>query len=505
MRFTPLLVLLVGCTVGLVDETKPIEAYDTAVADTAEDVDAEETDTEDSGPDIDENAENPWNGECGDNLDNDGDGKVDCNDPDCVAAPECNQSADGDTDGDGFKDDVDCDPYNPYVNPGAQEVDNNGIDDDCDGVVDSGTSTGGGGTGGGGNPQTGTVCSDTCTDGFGNILYGANDGTCQDGGFGDFISLGLGMSACAFGTDCSDCGVRVDADGDFHEDDPLGLGLALYSDCDDSDPTINSSATDIPGDGIDQDCDGSDASTGGGGSSTPTTESDCSDGVDEDQDGLTDCDDLDCLSDPACQSSGGSGGSGGSTGGCSSTEVEDCNGNCAPAYWVGDGSCDDGAYNYSGNQIDLDCALHNYDDGDCAGSTGGTETDCSDGQDDDQDGFIDCNDSDCSTDPACQNSSSNCGANEIEDCNGICLPAGWFGDGICDHNPNPSTTSTYGNYSLMCSALNWDDGDCPNNNTCATGEIIDCNGNCTSESTLGTGTCDAEFDCQTWFYDNNDC
>ncbi len=138
MKLTSLLVVLIGlgtgCTVGLVDETKPIEAMDTAIADTAEDVDTE--DTEDSGPDIDENSENPWNGECGDNLDNDGDGKVDCNDPDCVAAPECNQSADGDTDGDGYRDDIDCDPYNPYVNPGATEVDNNGIDDDNNGLVD---------------------------------------------------------------------------------------------------------------------------------------------------------------------------------------------------------------------------------------------------------------------------------------------------------------------------------------------------------------------------------
>ena len=82
----------------------------------------------------------------------------------------------------------------------------------------------------------------------------------------------LGSAACAFGTDCSDCGVRVDADGDFHEDDPLGLGLALYSDCNDADPTINSSAYDVPDDGIDQDCDGSDASSSsGGGSSTPSS------------------------------------------------------------------------------------------------------------------------------------------------------------------------------------------------------------------------------------------
>jgi hypothetical protein len=481
MRFIPLVVML-GCTVGLVDETKPIVAEDTAVTDTAEDTDTTDTeDTEDSGPDIDENSENPYNGECGDNRDNDGDGRVDCNDSDCASAPECNQSADGDTDGDGFKDDVDCDPYNPYVNPGASEIDNNGIDDDCDGVVDSGnTGSGGNGGSGGGNPTPGTVCSDTCTDGFGNILYGANDGTCQDGGFGDGIALITGVAACAFGTDCSDCGIRTDADGDFHEDDPLGLGLALYADCDDTDPTINSSATDIPGDGIDQDCDGSDASTGGGGgTTTPSSESDCSDGVDEDQDGLTDCDDSDCASDAACQSTGG----GGSTGGCSSTEVVDCNGNCAPAYWVGDGSCDDGAYAYGGNQIDLDCATHNNDGGDCATSSGGGG-----------------------------GSTSNCGANEVEDCTGTCLPSSWQGDGICDHSPNG--TGFYGDYSLNCSALNFDDGDCPDASAagCAPGEVLDCNNTCVDELLLGNGTCDdgtsgsgADLDCTTWYSDNNDC
>ena len=50
---------------------------------------------------------------------------------------------------------------------------------------------------------------------------------------------------------------------------------------------------------------------------------------------------------------------------CSSTEIVDCNGNCALSSWLGDNFCDDGVFSYNGNYIDLDCALHSYDDGDC--------------------------------------------------------------------------------------------------------------------------------------------
>ena len=70
MRLIPF-VLMLACTVGLVDETKPVEPVDTAVADT-EDT-SEDTDTQDSDTDTLPDSENPYNGECSDNLDNDGD------------------------------------------------------------------------------------------------------------------------------------------------------------------------------------------------------------------------------------------------------------------------------------------------------------------------------------------------------------------------------------------------------------------------------------------------
>jgi hypothetical protein len=87
----------------------------------------------------------------------------------------------------------------------------------------------------------------------------------------------------------------VDADGDGYNSDV---------DCDDNDPDINPDACDIKGDGIDQDCDGADRTKGkpcpGRGSGGGNKERNCTDGIDNDGDGLTDCDDRDCRKDPAC-------------------------------------------------------------------------------------------------------------------------------------------------------------------------------------------------------------
>jgi hypothetical protein len=50
---------------------------------------------------------------------------------------------------------------------------------------------------------------------------------------------------------------------------------------------------------------------------------------------------------------------------CPPGEIEDCNGNCAPTDWIGDGFCDSGAYVYGGNLIDFDCANFSFDNSDC--------------------------------------------------------------------------------------------------------------------------------------------
>jgi len=55
-------------------------------------------------------------------------------------------------------------------------------------------------------------------------------------------------------------------------------------------------------------------------------------------------------------------------GSCPAGEIEDCFGNCAPDFWVGDGYCDDGTYSYGGVPIYFNCDEFNCDEGDCSAS-----------------------------------------------------------------------------------------------------------------------------------------
>ncbi len=50
---------------------------------------------------------------------------------------------------------------------------------------------------------------------------------------------------------------------------------------------------------------------------------------------------------------------------CPAGEIADCNGNCCPETWVGDGYCDDGTYTWNGNAIFLNCEQYGNDGGDC--------------------------------------------------------------------------------------------------------------------------------------------
>ena len=266
---------------------------------------------------------------CTNGVDDDGDGAVDCvmgnEDSDCPCGPEsladrnCEDGVDNDGDGLTDGDDPDC----------AMEDCTNGIDDDGDGAIDCET----------GNEDSDCPCGDestaagNCDDGVDNDGDGLTDGDDPD---------------CAAAEDCAN---RIDDDGDGlidcqpgmeDPDCPCGPESLADMNCDDG--------VDNDGDGLpdmeDPDC----------------LEEDCTNGVDDDGDGLADCEMG--MEDPDCP--------------CG--EESDAQGNCS------DGVDNDGD------------RLTDGDDPDCSGAV---EGDCSNGVDDDGDGAADCQDSDCVEDPVC--------------------------------------------------------------------------------------------------------
>ncbi len=104
---------------------------------------------------------------------------------------------------------------------------------------------------------------------------------------------------------------------------------------------------------------------------TPSVET-CSGGLDDDCDGFTDCGDPDCNTDPACS--------------CAPGEV-DCGGACV------DTSTDP---NHCGG-----CGVACSAGESCSAGICVVAEDCTDGVDNDSDGFTDCDDFDCNNDPAC--------------------------------------------------------------------------------------------------------
>ena len=190
-------------------------------------------------------------------LDDDADSLIDCDDPDCSEAAACREDCDNgvDDDADSL---IDCDDPECSDARACPESCDNGSDDDADGLIDCD------------DPECSAdaACPEDCDNGVDDDADGLAD--CEDAECSD---------AAGCPEDC-DNGVDDDADGLIDcEDAECSDAAGCPEDCD--------NGVDDDGDGL-TDCEDAEC-----GSAAVCTEA-CGDGVDNDFDGLTDCDDDEC-------------------------------------------------------------------------------------------------------------------------------------------------------------------------------------------------------------------
>ncbi len=205
----------------------------------------------------------------------------------------------------------DCDDYALAVHPGAEEVCDE-VDQDCDEAVDEGALN--------------TYYGDGDDDGYGDddtLVEGCTtpEGASDEGGDCDDENSTVYPGATEYcdevDNDCNgetDEGVKgtyyVDGDGDGYALDGADSVEACYApsgyadkegDCDDSTGLRSPANSEDCSSGLDDDCDGLlDCEDGDCDGQTGCVEGDCTDGVDNEGDGYKDCEDSECWVEPTC-------------------------------------------------------------------------------------------------------------------------------------------------------------------------------------------------------------
>ncbi len=258
-------------------------------------------------------------------MDDDGDGEVDegfdpewyCQDQDedTFGGEDCAWRCDRGSPGDRWTTrSGDCDDDDDRIYPGAPES-CNVSDDNCDGVVDEGL-------------ETGTVYVDSDLDGHGDpdrraegcldaFGWSTLSDDCDDDDAGSYP----GNTETCNGVD-DDCdgtiddgfegAIYADEDEDGYGDPGTFLGAECakdlfygavtdHSDCFDHEPQAHPGARELCATGIDEDCDGlQDCEDDECEGNRYCGETVCDDHLDDEDDGYTDCNDDECWGDAAC-------------------------------------------------------------------------------------------------------------------------------------------------------------------------------------------------------------
>ncbi|MBN1386592.1 hypothetical protein JW968_06505, partial [Candidatus Woesearchaeota archaeon] len=292
--------------------------------------------------------------------------------------------------------DPDCDDTDQSVNPGAAEICNL-VDDDCDGLVD----------------EDGCSCSDS--DGGLNFSvqgsvsgYGCLDSSCGDIDESDYCDNGsiveyycmpdgqfnVTTSDCQWGCEDGAClpqPVCIDNDGDSYNGSE-SIGNCGIMDCNDHNATINPGMTEIPYNGVDDDCD-------------PAT-------LDDDLDGdgyllIDDCDDLNASINPGAAEIPYDG----IDQDCDGADLTDADDDGYDAAIVGGTDCDDNNASINPGMPEIP---YNGVDDDCNPATLDDDLD-QDGYNSTATGGTDCNDND----PAINPGAAELCDNIDNDCNGV--------------------------------------------------------------------------------------
>ncbi len=427
----------------------------------------------------------------------------------------------------------DCDDDSASVNPAATEVcDVDDVDEDCDGTADDAAATG-----------AGTWYADADGDGYGDASTA-------------MITCDAPTGFVANASDCNDDDAGItdtgtwftDADGDgwgdagsvSHACLAAADEVAVAGDCNDGDSGVSPGASELPGDGIDQDCDGSDdcyADADGDGARTASSSTgstlDCSGSGEAAAGAAVDCDDADASAHPGATESVADGVDGDCDGeelcfadadldgAGTATTVASTDVTCTSAGSASSdgGDCDDadaavhpGATELTGDSVDQDCDgtelcyVDEDDDGyreDIATELVSTDTDCDDaGEAAAADPLGDCDDTDAAYHPAASEADCtdpndyNCdGSTGYDDVDGdgwaACLECD---DGDSDVSPDATELTGDGvdqdcDGTETCFADLDDDGYRPDDGSTVASTDLSCLGATEAEATDPTGDC----------------